>query len=370
VSWWAVPALAGAAYYILVVIAIFKFKATSRGAPPAASQPPVSILKPIRGRDPHFYEAIRSHALQDYPEFEMLFGVADPQDPALEDIRRLMAEFPERRIRVVAAVTEFPNRKAGVLADLAREARHALLLVNDSDIRVPPDYLRQVTAALEQPGTGLVTCLYRAQADTWPGRWEALGVATEFIPSVLVARLAGSAEFALGSTLLLRAADLGRIGGFAAIGDYLADDYQLGLRITRLGLRVAFAPVIVETHLAGPTWASVWRHQFRWTRSIRVSRPGGYCGYVVTHATLWSLVAILAGAWPLGAAALAIRLAAGMGAGGGVLRDSNVLRYFYLMPLRDLWGFAIWVCGFFGRTVEWRGQRLRLSPDGKIITDL
>ena len=327
----------------------------------------LSILKPVHGRDPHFYEAIRSHAVQDYPEYEILFGISRPDDPAAADIRRLIAEFPARDIRLILTTAKMPNAKVGVLADLAAQARYPLLLINDSDITVEPGYLRQVTALLDEPLTGLVTCLYRAQSENWPGRWEALGVATEFAPSVLVARMLGSVEFALGSTMLLRAEDLRRIGGFAAIGDYLADDYQLGRRIRGLGLRVAFAPAIVETHLGGATWGEVWRHQLRWSRGIRVSRPGGYFGYLVTHGTLWSLVAIAAGAWPVGVAALVIRMLAGILVGWGVLGDPAALRRAYWIPFRDLWGFAVWVCGLFGSTVEWRGARMRLSPDGKIL---
>jgi len=370
VIWLALPALAATAYWLLVVVAALRWRSESPPRPLAPSPAPVSILKPVRGRDPHFYEAIRSHALQDYPEYEILFGTSDPDDPASADIRRLIAEFPNRNIRLITTSTRMPNHKVGVLADLAAQARHPLLLVNDSDIRVPPDYLRQITATLDHPQTGLVTCLYRAQSDKWPGRWEALGVATEFIPSVLVARLIGSAEFALGSTLLLRAADLQRIGGFAAIGDYLADDYRLGLEITRLGLHVTFASPIVETQLSGETWGDVWRHQLRWTRTIRASRAGGYFGYIVTHATFWAIVAILAGAWPAGAAALAIRLLAGVLVGTRILRDPAVARRAWLIPFRDLWGFAIWCCGAFGSTVEWRGQHLRIAKDGKIYSDL
>ena len=366
--WLAAPAVAAAAYYVLVVIAAWRWGRPAMRA--VAVQGGVSMLKPVRGRDPHFYEAIRSHALQDYPQYEILFGVHDPNDPATDDIRRLIAEFPERSIRLVVATTRLPNGKVGVLTDLAAEARYPLLLITDADIRVPPEYLRQAAAALEQPQTGLATCLYRARSDAWPGCWEALGVATEFAPSVLVARLIGSGEFALGSTLLLRAEDLRRIGGFPAIGDYLADDYQLGLRITQLGLRVAFAAPVVETHLGGETWGGAWRHQLRWSRAIRVSRPGGYFGYVVTHATVWSLLAFLAGYWQLGVAALALRFLGGIWVGYGVLRDFAVVRYCYLIPLRDLWGFAVWLGGLLGGTVEWRGERLRIASDGKIVRDV
>jgi ceramide glucosyltransferase len=369
VIWLALPALAAGAYWLLVLVAAARW----RGQAPLAharGSVPVSILKPVRGRDPHFYEAIRSHALQDYPQYEILFGISDPNDPAAGDIRRLIAEFPQRDIRLMVASTKMPNGKVGVLADLAAAARYPLLLINDSDIRAAPDYLRQVTAVLDEPQTGLVTCLYRAQSTRWPGRWEALGVATEFAPSVLVARLLGSAEFALGSTMLLRAADLRRIGGFAAIGAYLADDYQLGRHILGLGLRVAFAPVIVETQLGGETWGEVWRHQLRWSRTIRASRPGGYFGYLVTHATFWCLVALAVGAWQAAVAVLAVRMLAGIAVGWSVLRDSSSVRRAGLIPFRDLWGFAIWVCGLAGHTVEWRGARIRISTDGTILKDL
>jgi ceramide glucosyltransferase len=371
VIWLALPALASAAYWLLVAAAAIWWVRQFRGpSEPLTTSLPVSILKPVHGRDPHFYEAIRSHAVQDYPRYEILFGIGRANDPAAADIRRLIAEFPALPIRLIVTTTKMPNAKVGVLADLAAQARYPLLLINDSDIRVEPDYLSRVTAFLDQPHAGLVTCLYRAQSENWPGRWEALGVATEFAPSVLVARMLGSVEFALGSTMLLRAEDLRRIGGFAAIGDYLADDYQLGRRIRGLGLRVVFAPAIVETHLSGATWGEVWRHQLRWSRGIRVSRPGGYYGYLITHATFWAVVAIAAGAWPAGVTALAIRMLAGISVGWGVLRDPSALRRACWMPFRDLWGFAIWVCGLFGNTVEWRGARIRLSPDGIILTDL
>ena len=366
--WLAVPALAATAYWLLVIIAAARWPKAQPDA--TAALPAVSILKPVRGRDPHFYEAIRSHALQNYPQYEILFGIADSADPAAADIRRLIAEFPARDIRLVVTHTHMPNGKVGVLADLAEEARYPLLLVNDSDIAVAPDYLRTVTAALDQPRAGLVTCLYRAESENWPGRWEALGVATEFAPSVLVARMLGSVEFALGSTMLLRAEDLRRIGGFAAIGDYLADDYQLGRRIRDLGLRVVFAPMVVATHLDAETWSGAWRHQLRWSRAIRVSRPGGYFGYLVTHATFWALIALAAGVWPVALAALAIRMLGGIAVGWGVLRDPAAVARAWIIPFRDLWGFAIWVVGLRGNTVEWRGRRMRLDPNGRILTDL
>ncbi|SPE33452.1 Glycosyl transferase, family 2 [Candidatus Sulfopaludibacter sp. SbA3] len=361
----ALPALAAAAYYLLALIASFQWR---RHDPPGQRDfaPPLSILKPVHGRDPRFYEAIRSHATQEYPEFEILFGVSDPQDPAIADIERLRRDFPALPISLHVVSTDAANVKAGVLAELAGRARHPLLLVNDSDIRPEPGYFRAVTAPLSDPKIGLVTCLYRAAAESFPARAEALGIATEFAPSVLVARLLGVAEFALGSTMVFRAETLREIGGFQGIAEYLADDYQLGSRISRRGYRIRFASAVVETNLGSASWAQVWRHQLRWSRTIRVSRSSGYLGYVVTHATLWAIVAFAAGQPWAAAAALLLRMIAGIWIGAGILQDRHAATWFWLIPLRDLFGFAVWLGGLAGNTVDWRGQKLHLSTDGKI----
>jgi ceramide glucosyltransferase len=364
VIWPALPALAATAYYLLALVAAARFK--RRPATRAGGRPPVSILKPLHGRDAHLWEALRSHAVQDYPEFEILFGVTDPHDPALADARRLREEFPALRIEITVVSTDAPNAKAGVLAALARQARYPVLLVNDSDITVDPSYLEGVTAALEDPRAGLVTCLYRADADSPAARMEALGIATEFAPSVLVARLVGVAEFALGSTMAFRAELLPKIGGFEAIAGYIADDYQLGLRISRLGYRIHFAPVVVATDLGAGSWGEVWRHQLRWSRTIRVSRPGGYYGYMVTHATLWALVAFAGGEWWAGCLALGVRIGAGVAVGAGILGDRRAATGCWLIPLRDLFGFAVWLAGAFGSRVAWRDQTLNLRADGRI----
>ena len=359
----ALPALAAAAYYLLALAAAFLWKDVPV---PSARTTPVSLLKPVHGRDPRFWEAIRSHAGQDYPEFEILFGVSDPKDPAIAEIRHLQREYPTLRISLHVISTKAPNTKVGVLAELARHARYPFLLVNDSDIKVEPGYLRTVTAPLDDPKIGLVTCLYRAAAESPASRAEALGIATEFAPSVLVARLLGVAEFALGSTMAFRAETLREIGGFEAITPFLADDYQLGRHISERGYRIHFAPAVVETNLGGESWAQTWRHQLRWSRTIRVSRPSGYYFYVVTHATLWAVVAFAAGQWWPGAAALGLRLIAGVWIGAGILKDPNTARRFWLIPFRDLFGFAVWLAGSFGASVRWRDRELRLRRDGRI----
>jgi ceramide glucosyltransferase len=366
VIWLALPALAAATYYALAIVSAARWRRSTDRPAVGNWTPPVSILKPVHGRDPRFYEAILSHATQDYPEFELLFGLTDPKDPAVADIERLRREFPARRIEIVMVETDAPNAKVGVMAELARHARYEVLLVNDSDIILNQGYLRAVVAPLHDPQIGLVTCLYRAHSESWASHFEALGIATEFAPSVLVARLLGQAEFALGSTMVFRAGSLRRIGGFETIAKYVADDYQLGLHIRRLGYRIEFAPVVVETDLGAASWAHTWRHQLRWSRTIRVSRPAGYYGYVVTHATLWALVAFAAQEWWAGAIALAIRMIAGVLVGTAILQDRAVLARFWLIPLRDLFGFAVWAAGAFGNRVQWRDRSLLLGTGGVI----
>ena len=366
----AIPALAAGAYYLLALAAAARWSTEDDREPQEpAYEPPVSILKPVRGRDPGFYACIRSHAAQHYPEFEILFGVTDRNDPAIEDITALQREFPDLPISVSLITTTAPNLKAGVLAELAQIARYPVLLVNDSDIFVPPDYLRNAVAPLADYSVGLVTCLYRAHAASWATRMEALGIATDFAPSVMVARLLGQAEFALGSTMAFRAETLHAMGGFEKIFDYLADDYQLGRHIHSLGLHIVFADAVVETNLGAATWGQVWRHQLRWARTIRVSRTAGYVGSIITNATLWGLVALLAGAWWAAILAIGLRIAAGIWVAAEVLEDHTVVRRALLIPIRDLFGAAVWLAGLFGKTVEWRGLTLRLRSDGKIEQD-
>ncbi len=347
----AILVFCGIAYHLLSIAGALRFR---RRLQIPDFHPPVSILKPVRGRDPQFYEAIRSHAVQEYPEFELIFGTADPNDPAIAEIERLRAEFPALPIRLLSTANDAANGKVGSLEILARAARHQVLLVNDGDIVVPQDYLKRVIGLLGNPDVGLVTCLYRGRGASIASKAEGLGIATEFQPSVLVARLVSSGGFALGSTMAFRAASLEKIGGFAAIRDYLADDYQLGAQIGN----VALADVVVETSLGAGTWSDVWKHQVRWSRTIRVSRPGGYFGYVVTQLTFWCVVAAAAGQTRAALAGLIVRLLA-----AAFYTSPQTLPF---VPFRDLFGMAVWAAGMGGNTVEWRGIRFRLSRDGRI----
>jgi ceramide glucosyltransferase len=342
------------AYQLLAILACLW---RSSQKPPSSRH--VSILKPVSGAGGNLEAALASHSKLE-GDYELLCGVSSLDDPAVAIIHK----FPKARIIECSTVT--PNAKVGVLIDLVKAANYDTIIVNDSDISVEPDYAARVIAPLADPEVGLVTCLYRAVGDTFPARFEALGVVTDFAPSTLVARLVGVDEFAMGSTLAFRRADLKKIGGFESIADYLADDYQLGHRIHSLGLKCVLSDVIVETHLGGG-WADVWSHQIRWARTIRVSKFYGYLGLPLTYATLWAVVAAACGEWQFAISILSIRMTMAVVAGWFKMRSADVLKLFFLIPVRDLFGVAVWIVALFGNTVLWRGRKLRLDRDGRIV---
>jgi ceramide glucosyltransferase len=363
-------------YYLLCLwgaAAFLRERKAGEGARPTPASPPVSILKPLKGTDPEIYESFRSHCLQDYPEYEIIFGVSDPNDPAIDSVKELQVEFPDRRIQLVVSEKILgANVKVSNLAQMLAEARYDHLIVNDSDIRVAPDYLRRVIAPLADLRVGMVTCLYRGVAGATLGsRLEGLGISTDFCASVLAARqLEGGIRFGLGSTLAFRRAELEKIGGFSSFVDYLADDYELGRRIAGLGLNVKLSDVVVETYLPSYRVREFFAHQLRWARGVRDARAGGYLGLVFTFGLLWALLAVAASRAALWSCAalgvtLFLRLAVAWVVGRGVLEDREILKYAWLIPLRDLLAVAIWIASLGGHTVTWRGDRFRLQ-DGKL----
>jgi ceramide glucosyltransferase len=334
---------------------------------PASATPAVSILKPLKGADPGMYQSLRSHCLQDYPQYEIIFGASDPNDPAIVLVERLTEEFPRQAIRLVLCQkTLGTNIKVSNLAQMLAEARYETLLVNDSDIRVPPDYLRRVVPPLADPRIGLVTCLYRGVASaTFGSRLESLGISTDFAAGVLTSRWLQGIRFGLGSTLAFRARDLATVGGFAGLVDYLADDYQIGTRLAALGLEVKLSECIVETYLPAYDLRGFIAHQLRWGRTIRDSRPWGYFGLVATFGLVWASLALLASggataAWALLGATGLIRLCMALVVGRGVLQDHQIPRWMWLIPLRDFMGALLWLASLAGHTIDWRGERFRL----------
>jgi ceramide glucosyltransferase len=371
--------LSSSIYYLICLwsAAVFlRKRQAGESTRPTHALPPVSILKPLKGTDPDIYESFRSHCLQDYPEYEIIFGVNDSDDPAVASVRQLQQEFPGRTIQLVVSPNILgANVKVSNLEQMLPAARHRHLLINDSDIRVESDYLRRVIAPLlnEDERVGMVTCLYRGvAASTLGSQLESLGISTDFCPGVLVARqLEGGLKFGLGSTLAFRRTDLEKIGGFRSIADFLADDYELGRRIASLGLKVLLSDVIVETHLPAYDLREFFAHQLRWARGVRDSRTGGYVGLVSTYGFMWALLLVSASraapwAWDVLGVTLLLRLAMALTVGRFVLEDRQLLRHLWLLPVRDLIAVAVWVASFAGHTVTWRGDRFELK-DGRLI---
>ncbi len=342
---------------------------------PDSQLPPVSILKPLKGVDPEIWESFCSHCEQEYlqSQIQMIFGVSDPADPAIEVVRRLQVKYPKLAIELLVCDRILgTNIKVSNLVQMLPAARHETLLVNDSDIRVPADYLRRVTAPLADASVGLVTCLYRGVAGpTLGSRLEALGISTDFVPGVLSARFLGKGlHFGLGSTLAFRRRDLEAIGGFETLLDYLADDYELGRRIASTGKRVELSTATVTTFLPAYTLRQFFRHQLRWSRTIRDARRWGYAGLLFTFGPPWALLMLLAArgaawAWGLFVVTFALRLACAFVSAEAVLLDRQVLRNILLLPLRDLIAPLVWAAGFVGNRIHWRGDVFDLK-DGRL----
>jgi ceramide glucosyltransferase len=367
-------ALAGLGYYLACLWSARAFlQNISRNPRPSGHLPPVSILKPLKGEDPEIYESFRSHCLQDYPEYELIFGVSDPADPAVHGVERLRQEFPHRAIQLIVCEHQLgANTKVSNLAQMLKAASYDHLVVSDSDIRVAPDYLGRVTASLTNANVGVVTCLYRGIAAQTLGSWlESLGISTDFMTGVLVARsLEGGLRFALGSTMAFRRIDLAAIGGFESFVDYLADDYELGKRIAALGREVVVSEVVVDTFLPAYTLPQFVAHQMRWARGVRDARPGGYLGLLFTFGWQWALLAVLGfrgslWSWTLLSCALVLRFLVAWRVGWSVLKDNQVRRFFLLIPARDIAAVLIWLASFAGNTVTWRGDSFQLK-NGKL----
>jgi ceramide glucosyltransferase len=314
------------------------------------------------------YEAFRSHCLQEYEApYEIIFGVNDAYDEAVPAVERLKKEFPDRAISLVACHEVLgANRKVSNLAQMVKRAKYAHVLVNDSDIAVPPDYLLRVMRWFADSQIGMVTCLYRARpAKSIWSRIESLGVLLDFMPGALTARmLEGRVRFGLGSTMAVSRTALEKIGGFPTLVDYLADDYELANAIVKAGQRVVVPDVIVETHVHNYGFREFWEHQLRWGRTVRSSRFGGYLGLVVTFGLWWALISALVtrgSAFTLAAIALVLVLRwVLLGAYASALGDRHARKSWWLVPLRDLISPVVWLCSISGSKIVWRREEFRL----------
>lgn len=361
----------GCAYLWYACNAVAKFVVRAR--PPAVAQPPVSILKPLRGEDPALADNLRSFARQDYPRFQLVFGVAEAGDPAAAVVRQLMLDFPHCDITLVTdSRQQGTNLKIANLRNMLPAARHDLLVLADSDMRVGPDYLAAVTAPLVSGGAvGLVTCLYRALSAG--GFWSdlaSLHINHGFLPQAVVGEALGQGAGCFGATMALDRATLAAAGGFEALADQLADDHALGQAVRGLGRQVVLSHYLVDDIVAEKDFGSLFNHELRWARTIRLVAAAGFIGSVVTFPVPLALLALCIGGAPRAAAAML--LAALVVRGLSARRIDRALRLkaapLWLPPIRDLLSFAVFVASFLGRSVAWRDRRFRIGPGGQLIT--
>jgi ceramide glucosyltransferase len=363
-------ALAGSAYALFAIWAAHAFQRAVRGSPPA-TYPPVTILKPLHGAEPGLYANLSSFCLQNYPApLQIVLGVADLADPAAATARRLIAELPDCDIALAIDPRRHgANAKVSNLINMQAKARHDVLLIADSDIAVSPDYLTGVVAALDQPDVGLVTCLYHGVPST--GLWSRLAAAAidyHFLPNVLVGLKLRLATPCFGSTIAVTKSTLAGIGGFQSVADQLADDYALGMAVRRAGGRVAIPPLLVSHTCAERSLHELLMHEIRWARTIRAVDSLGFAGLAITHAVPLALLGLILGGVTPAAWILAIALVCRFALQAELSRLFHLRNgIVWLGPIRDILSFAVFVASFFGRHVEWRGQRYGVKADHTLV---
>jgi ceramide glucosyltransferase len=373
----ALLAVASGVYQFVVLLGTFWFRRLRRLEQRQVTHfaPPVSILKPIRGADDDLEACLETFFCQDYPNYEIIFALHDPEDAAVAVIERLRQTYPGVRTTCVFQPPPLgTNPKVTSLAHALDAAQYDTVVISDADIRVPPNYLHTVVRPLQHPHVGVVTCPYRGKAaGGLPAHFECLGISTDFIAGVLAARLTEGLSFAFGATIATRKPVIAGFGGLARLANYLGDDYMLGHLAHQAGYEVRLSSCVVETVVPRMTWRDFLSHQLRWARTIRTARPGGYTGLLLTHTCWWGCLLVgmfpfVPLAWGLFLGTLTLRFLAAWQT-ARVLGDALTIYHLGWLPLRDLLHVAIWLGGFGGKTITWRGQRYRLASDGQLLPD-
>lgn len=372
VAWGLLALVAGSFVFSVLVLRGARFY---RAVGPAElSEPgPISILKPLSGLDEGLEENLRSFFRQDYPAFEMIFSVRRVDDPAVKVLDKVRTDYPRVPVQLfVTGEPPYPNAKVFALERMFSGAHYDLLVMSDSDTRVAPGMLRVIAAEFQDQRLGLATCPYRAVPGA--GLWstlEAIGMNTEFLAGILVARLLDGMKFGVGPTMAIRREVIGRMGGFAAFKDYLAEDFEMGRRTADLGYGTILSSAVIEHRIGTARMRPNFEHRLRWVRSTRRSRPAGYIGQLFTYPLPLALLlwAVRPEWWPAAALTIAVRAAAAWATAGWILDNRLTLGRWWLVPIEDILSFAFWIAGFFGNTVTWRGHRYVVNRNGTFGLD-
>jgi ceramide glucosyltransferase len=372
----AAVSLAGAAYAVFAAFLVRRFMAVKTPGPRA--HPTITILKPLHRCEPGLLENLESFCRQDYPgAVQLVFGVHDESDPAIAVVRALQAKYPQADMTMVADTAQHgANAKVSNLINMMVSAKHETLVLADSDIRVMPHWLSQVVEALQRPGVGIVTCLYTGEVvagdkSLW-SRLAAMGTSYDFLPNVVVGTSLGLASPCFGSTIALSRKTLDDVGGFAAFADCLADDYEIGRAVRAMGHTLAMPALGVAHTATEPSFTDLFRHERRWRHTIHRIDPAGNAGSSVTFGFAFALMAaVMLDFSPVGLFAVAATFGARLFLKHRI--DSIFGTYagpFWLLPLRDLLSFAVFVNALFGESVHWRGNRFDVAPSGAMTQSL
>jgi len=372
-----VPTITGSVYVVLCLIALWRFhtRPPKTARKPFVSWPPVTMLKPVHGLEKNQRENLRSACLQDYPLFQVVFSVQTPDDPAVPLLREIQREFGAESVTVVIG-----NRRAGsngkinnMLGGLPY-ARHEILVISDSDVRLRPDYLKTIIAPLADPEVGCVCTLYKAScAETWFEKVELLTLNADFMASVIFAHVTGASKFCLGASVALRRSTLEEIGGLEALADYLVEDYEMGQRIWGSGKKISIVPYFIDTMVDLKSPSQWWNHQVYWDQNTRAARPVAFLATAIIRSTPFALLFASmrrldgVGLAVLGAAILVRMATAAMTLGWG-FRDREGLKSLALLPFRDVDGLVSWFVALTRKTTMWRGSKFTLTRDGRLVS--
>ena len=356
-------------YCVLIVVATRRFLSATLPAP--GTKPPISVLKPLCGHDDGLAENLRSFMVQDYPEYEVLFGVHRSDDSAVAVAEKIIAEFSGRiqaRI-IITGESPIPNAKAFSLNRMVREAHYDVLVMSDSDVRVTPSLLSHLAQELQDDHIGLISCPYRAVPgqSLW-SRMEAIGMNTELLGGVMVARMLEGMRFALGCTVAVRRSVLEDMGGFGYLQEFLAEDFVIGQRAAELGHGVLFSSYVIEHRIGSQGMMHNLGHRMRWARSTRRSRPLGYWGQIFTYPLPLAVLfcASYPTAWPVLFLTLILRAGAAFATANGIVRDPITKKEWWLLPIQDVIGFFVWISGFVGDKIVWRNRKCTVLRDGRL----
>lgn len=363
--------LTACGYYLFTLYAARRLFRSKPITPTAL--PPVSLLKPLKGASADLYDYLASFCRLNYPQLQLLCGVRDPRDPAIAIVQRLQSDFPHREIVLVVSPEVIgSNYKVSTLHHLFRLAKHDILVITDSDVAVTPDYLQALIPSLSNPQVGLVTCPYRGGAlSPFASLIESLLINTGFASMIIVASQVEKTTYAFGATIAVKRQALEKIGGFAALANYLADDYYLGNLVSRAGYEIRLVPHVVETHPGVSGLKDLLHHQLRWARTQRLCRPSGYFGTLVTYGTMWAILSVVLfpsslALWQLALATIGVRLYTTSIISDFFLDATVTRRFLWLVPFTDILSFLIWCVSLRGNTVRWGEYKFRVHRTGKM----